>query len=307
MSNVVKRSRAEIDGDDKLVINSNSQVAERLKMLENIMKRSAESEQEDFDPDGFTEGLDADMLSSILDDPDAAEGAEGAGNVIKAEPPAPPEPAIDMEAVKAEAQQIIDDAQAQADQILQEAVDNAEAHKASVFEEARQAGHEEGYNAGMAEVAEIQQQLAEKEQAMQAEYDEMVSALEPALIDTLSDIYGHIFHTDLSGNKEIIFYLLQNALQNTDTTVNLIVHVAKDDYEYISSNKEALFDGMPGADNTDIVPDVTLSPGQAMIDTGSGIFDCSVGTELEALKKQLKLLSYQGGAAEGAADNGSGV
>jgi hypothetical protein len=30
-----------------------------------------------------------------------------------------------------------------------------------------------------------------------------------------------------------------------------------------------------------------------MIDTGSGIFDCSVGTELEGLKKQLKLLSFQ--------------
>lgn len=298
MSNVVKRSRAEIDGDDKLVINSNTQVAERLKMLENIMKRSAASEQEDFSPDEFTEGLDADMVSSILDDPDAAEGAEGMGNVIKAEPQAHEEPGVDMDAVRAEAQQILDDAQAQADQILQEAVDNAEAHKASVFEEARQAGHDEGYNAGMAEVATMEQQLAEKEQAMQAEYEGMVAALEPALIDTLSDIYGHIFHTDLADRKEIILYLLQNALQNTDTTVNLIVHVAKDDYEYISSNKEILFDGLPGSDNTDIVPDVTLSPGQAMIDTGSGIFDCSLGTELEGLKKQLSLLSYRGGTSE---------
>ena len=59
------------------------------------------------------------------------------------------------------------------------------------------------------------------------------------------------------------------------------------------NNKAALFEGIPGEDNTEIVPDVTLSLGQAMIDTGSGIIDCSVGTELEGLRKQLMLLSYK--------------
>jgi flagellar assembly protein FliH len=74
-----------------------------------------------------------------------------------------------------------------------------------------------------------------------------------------------------------------------------MIHVSKEDYEYISSNKTELFEGIPGADNTEIVPDITLNQGQAMIDTGSGIFDCSVGTELEGLKKQLMLLSYKKG------------
>ncbi|MBQ7584605.1 MAG: hypothetical protein IJT24_08330 [Lachnospiraceae bacterium] len=289
MSNVLKGGNAAFE-EDKKVINSNALVADRIRLLKTILAKEEAGQTEDFSEDGFTEGLDAEMLDGILNDPDAEPG-EG-GNVLKAEAP-PPEPAIDMEAIQAEADRIIEEARAEADQILQEAMDQAEASKAQIFEEARAAGHDEGYSQGLAETDTIKAELAEKEQAMMAEYDQMVSELEPALIDTLSDIYGHIFSVDLQEKKEIIFYLLQNALQNTDTTVDIMIHVSKDDYEYISSNKEALFEGIPGADNTEIVPDVTLSQGQAMIETGSGILDCSVGTELEGLKKQLMLLSYK--------------
>ena len=31
-----------------------------------------------------------------------------------------------------------------------------------------------------------------------------------------------------------------------------------------------------------------------MIETGSGVFDCSLGTQLEALNEELRLLSYGG-------------
>ena len=289
MSNVLKGGLASIE-DEKKVINSNAMVADRLKLLKTIMEREQSAGSDDLSPDGFTEGLDAEMLEGILNDPDAESGEAGSGNVMKA---APPEPAIDMEAIQAEADQIIEDAKAQADQIIQEAMDQAEAGRAQIYEEARNAGHEEGYGQGLAEAETIKAELAMKEQEMMAQYEQMVSELEPALIDMLSDIYGHIFNTDLKDKKEIILYLLQNALQNTDTTVDIMIHVSKDDYDFISSNKEALFEGIPGADNTEIVPDVTLSQGQAMIDTGSGIFDCSLGTELEGLKKQLMVLAYR--------------
>ncbi len=290
MSNIVKRHNASVEEDDKKVINSNAMIADRIRLLQTIMDRE-ERGMEDFSPDGFTEGLDAEMIEGILNDPDAEPGEGAAGNVLKAEP----QPMIDMEAIQAEADQILDDARSEADQIIQDAVDQAEANKARIFEEARQTGHDEGYGQGLAEAEAIKEELAQKEQAMMAEYEQMISELEPALIDMLSDIYGHIFGVDLQDKKEIIFYLLQNALQNTDTTVDLMIHVSKEDYEYISSNKTELFEGIPGADNTEIVPDITLNQGQAMIDTGSGIFDCSVGTELEGLKKQLMLLSYKKG------------
>ncbi|MBO5550827.1 MAG: hypothetical protein J5966_02615 [Lachnospiraceae bacterium] len=294
MSNIVKGYHAAIDEDDKKVINSNSMVADRLKLLKKILDQQQPSDG-DFSSDGFTEGLDAEMVDSLLMDPDAEPGDEAGGNVIKAEPQ---QPAVDLDAINAEAEQILQDAQAQADQLLQDAMDQAEAGRERIFEEARLAGHDEGYGQGLAEVDAMKSELMEKEQAMMAEFEQMVSELEPSLVDVLSDIYSHVIGIEMQEKKDIILHLLQNALQNTDTTANLMVHVSKDDYEYISGHKSVPFDGIPGEDNTDIVPDVTLKTGEAMIDTGSGIFDCSVGTELEGLKKQLKLLSYQRAEAE---------
>ncbi|MBQ9359937.1 MAG: hypothetical protein IJT96_02740 [Lachnospiraceae bacterium] len=284
MSNIVKGYFQTVDEEDeKKVIDSNAKVADRIRLLRKVL--GEDDGTDDFSSDGFSAGLDADMIDGILNDPDGEPG-EG-GNVIKAEP----QPT--MEEIQASADQIIADANAQAEQIIQDAMDQAEANKAQVYEEARQAGHNEGYNQGLAEVDSMKAELAQEEQEFMAQYEQMVSEVEPALVDMLSDIYGHVIGIDMTDQKEIIFHLLQNALQNTDTTANLMVHVAKDDYEYIQSNKEALFEGIPGIDNTDIVPDVTLNTGECMVDTGSGIFDCSVGTELQGLRKQLMLLSYR--------------
>ena len=46
-------------------------------------------------------------------------------------------------------------------------------------------------------------------------------------------------------------------------------------------------------DNLEIITDVTLSQAQCMIETEGGIYDCSLGTELEELKRKLRLLSYK--------------
>ena len=39
--------------------------------------------------------------------------------------------------------------------------------------------------------------------------------------------------------------------------------------------------------------DATLEKNECMIETGNGVFDCSLGTQLEALNEELRLLSYE--------------
>ena len=63
MSNIVKGYHAAIDEDDKKVIDSNSMVADRIKLLQKILDQK-QSPMEDFSGDGFTEGLDVEMVDS---------------------------------------------------------------------------------------------------------------------------------------------------------------------------------------------------------------------------------------------------
>ncbi|MBO6133082.1 MAG: hypothetical protein J6P05_01975, partial [Lachnospiraceae bacterium] len=65
-----------------------------------------------------------------------------------------------------------------------------------------------------------------------------------------------------------------------------------DDYGFVSMQRKELLSGISGAENAEIVEDISLKRNQCFIETGNGIFDCSLETQLSGLKRQLKLLSY---------------
>lgn len=46
-------------------------------------------------------------------------------------------------------------------------------------------------------------------------------------------------------------------------------------------------------DDVELLEDATLGKNECMIETGNGVFDCSLGTQLEALNEELRLLSYE--------------
>lgn len=94
----------------------------------------------------------------------------------------------------------------------------------------------------------------------------------------------------------MVVTLLTDAMQKVDSSGNIIVHVAKENYAAVSEAREELLEktGML-AERVDIIPDMTLVPSQCMIETEGGIYDCSLGTELKELTRKLMLLSYKGG------------
>ncbi len=299
MSSIYKRQFIETK-EDKLVINSNKKIAERLEELSKIVGGDGT-----VSADGFSEGLSAVNVSSLVEG--AAEFDEEGNpisNVIKADaaPPPPPEPEpepepqVDVSAILEEAenqaQAILADAQAQAEQLKAQAVEEGR-------NEGRAAGHDEGYQAGMAEVESMKQQLLQEEAELQAEFERRVDELEPMFIDTLTGIYEHIFHVNFAEQKEVIFYLIQDALKNIEGGRNMIIHVSANDYGFVSMQKKELLEGISGSDSAEIVEDVTLKPNECFIETDSGIFDCSLETQLAGLKRELRLLSYSGHEDEG--------
>lgn len=289
MSNLLKRAFVVSDSDQKKVIDSNDLVASRVErqiMLEREAKRASKEEftplgdDRVFDESGFSEGLDAENVDLLLADD------------MEQEEEVPPAPSL--EEINAEAERILGEAEQQAQSILSEAAEQAEANKQAVFDEARNSGYEAGYAEGLKQVDAMKDELDEKAALLDLQYNENMDKLEPMFIDTLTDIYEHIFHVSLSDNKEIICYLIQVALKNIDSSSGMIIHVSKDDFGFVSMQKKELLSGISGGDNIEIVEDVTLQPNECFIETGGGIFDCSLETQLKGLKKQLRLLSYEG-------------
>ena len=68
--------------------------------------------------------------------------------------------------------------------------------------------------------------------------------------------------------------------------------MSKEDYGFVSMQKKELTAGIAGGETVEIVEDLTLKSNECFIDTGGGIFDCSLETQLEGLKRELRLLSF---------------
>lgn len=287
---LLKANRIVVKKDNKRVIDSNQVVSERIRILSEILEsQAAEGVYSEEFADGFVEGLDADQVEQLLQDSDDGF-EEGFAPVSKA-------PSVDV-------QQIIDDANSQAEEILANArmeAENiiagasaeAEELKSQAFDEGHQQGYGAGYDEGLAKAYAMQQELEQKSQMLTDDYERKVSELEPLFVETLTDIYSHVLGVNLADQKEVIIYLLKDAIRNIDGSRNFFVHVSKDDFPDVSSAKDVLSQGLGSNVNIEIIEDMTLKQSECFVEAESGIFDCGLGIELELLKKELVLLSYQ--------------
>lgn len=283
--------------EEKRIIDTNQLVASKLEVLAEIMQKEAEKKQNFSDE--FSQGIEASEVEQLLMDPDAQGDGFGmeeltadgmSGNIIKAAPQ------VDMAAVNAQSEELLANAEAEAREIVEAANAEAEAIRNSAHQEGMDEGYRTGYDEGVnAAKQEYQDKLMEldrRAKELEDEYDARIDELEPQFIDVLTDIYEHVFHVSLSDNKEIVFHLIQDAIRKVEGSGNFIIHVSGEDYGFVSMQKEELLAGIAGAENAEIVEDMTLKGNECYIESNGGIFDCSLETQLAGLKRELRLLSF---------------
>ena len=246
------------------------------------------------DKDGFSQGLSAEILEGLTG---VSEDGPEAGQTV---PDGQEETALQGGQILKEAQQQAErlaeemrqQAQFEIENMKKEAADRLAVEKEKILLETRELGYQDGLEKGKKEAEAVKRELEEEGRRLRAQYDSLVEQMEPQFIDTLCGIYEHIFHVELSGYRDIVVHLIADTLRKTDGAKNYIVHVSKEDYPYVSMQKKQLAAGA-GSSVLEVVEDITLSKNQALIETDGGIFDCSLGTQLEELGKKLRLLSYE--------------
>lgn len=270
-------------GESARVIDMNEILEQRLK--EEAERRSRQPERELVAAqDGFTEGLDAEKVDVLLE-PDAEAASTQNASIQEQE-----QLNREVEAARNELAGL----QAQIEQEKEQAQLEIEQMKAKTFEEANEQGYQEGYRKGMDSVQELQKQYEAERLQQEQEYQKKLEEMEPMMVDTLCDVYSHIFKVEAKEHKELVLKLLQDTLLKVDSTGSIMIHVAKEDYAYVQEQKAALLEeaGMQSG-SVEIVSDATLARAQCMIETEGGVYDCSLDTELAELKRRLMLLAYQ--------------
>lgn len=274
---LVKQIFMTVQDEEKRVISADELIRRR--------QEDQERWQREADADGFVSGLPAEELEF------AAGGEDGpGGNVIKVQETAEQV----MENARAAAEATLASAQTEAARILEEARAQALAEREGVLAEARQQGYSEGYDRAQAEADAIRREYRQKEEELDQYYQQQIDELEPQMVDAIAAIYEHIFHVELSSYREILGHLISDTLRKMEGGHDFMVHVSKEDYPYISMQKKQILTGVVSANcSVEVVEDLTLQKNQCLVETDSGIYDCGLDTQLEALRQKLTLLSWQ--------------
>lgn len=294
-SNLVKGGYVIVTNEKAVTIDNNETIAKRLEelSLKTIQQHVSAAEEESFS-EGFSEGIDPYQVARLVeedgDDQDHRQmDARMQGDEV-------------LKSARQEADRMQLEAQAQVDAILAD----ARREKEAAYEEGKANGYQDGFSEGReAAEAQMQEELAKKEQSLERHYQELEEKLqadllhlqeqlEPRLVEVLTNIYEHVLGIELKDKENLVLYLLKRTLQQMDQNSSIFIHVTKQDFPLIKAAKEELA-GVAGIpqEKLELVENNTLAPGGCMIESDYGILDCGLDTQLALLKKQLRLLSYQ--------------
>lgn len=306
LSNMIKAYSIRYSQEKRIV-----DVAERAEAI-NAIRMAGVQPASGGAETSFVSGLHAVALEEIKEEPDADRISlmEGAGAPEAPEEMLSPEEraAQEQERIEQERQllrleieqemqaqtdRILGEAKSQAEQIIAEARLAAEAAKQEVFEAAKR----EGYNAGQAdvqqEIARLQEESAAKEAELSAAYEQKTRELEPLAAEVVIQLLDGLTGVFLEERKGIVTYLVSKALSEADHSASFLIKVSKEDFEEVRKSAETLRGVFEREVSLEVIQDVLLKKGECLIETDSGIIDCSLGTQLEGLKEDIRLLSLR--------------
>lgn len=194
--------------------------------------------------------------------------------------------------LKSQADGILAQANEEAQELIRNAQTETEEERARIFAEARDAAYEEGIAAAEQEIADIKAEYERLVEENNENYRKQVEELEPAFVGLLIQYLAKLTGIYAEDKKDILTYLIADALKNNVRSGDCIIKVPSEDYPLVSEQKDMLQD-IIGDGTVSIVEDKLLEPGKCFIETESRIFDCSLDEQLSGLIADIKLLSLK--------------
>jgi flagellar assembly protein FliH len=119
----------------------------------------------------------------------------------------------------------------------------------------------------------------------------MALSLEPQMAKIIASLVEKITGIVVEDKKEVILYLITNAIQNYDKSDNYTIKVSKDDFENVSENREMLLSAIGKEVPVTITEDAGLTKNQCLIETDQHVINCSLDIQLNNLITDLKLIA----------------
>ena len=191
-----------------------------------------------------------------------------------------------------ERESILLSARHEAEEIIEQAKKQAGTIQEQARTEGEKLGREDGKMQAAMELEQKRQELEEEYQGRCQELEEQREELEPVFANLVASLVKKITGVVCENKKEVILYLIGNAVRNLEKTKQIIIRVSKKDMGRVSSKKSTFKAIAKEVEELDIIEDASLEENQCIIETDNKIIDCSLDAQLENLEEHVKMLVF---------------
>ena len=200
------------------------------------------------------------------------------------------EPVDPIESAKEEAEHMLAEARAEAEQITKK----AQADAMALREEYKAQGYAEGASAKEQELQALKERLetdfALNSQMLESEYTRKRDNMEAELVDVILKVFNKVFHIQFDSKKHILMHLINDAILNIEGDRNFRIKVADSNVLFLENHREDILERVGHGIELEFIADSSMDGNDCLIETDSGVFDCSLETQLENLIKDIKSL-----------------
>ena len=208
------------------------------------------------------------------------------------------EPQIDWDALKADAEAIVDRAAADARSLIEEAqrgareiFANAEARAQALEAEARTRGYDAGFEAGKNAVDVQMNEMIETMHGLlggirEGRQDVMESA-EPEIVRLAMAIAERIVHEQITVDPNVVIENVRSALTRLVSREVVTLRVNPADLETMRHHRDAVVSASD-IENLRIIEDQRVDRGGVVVETEAGTIDAKISTQLREARRVIR-------------------
>lgn len=229
----------------------------------------------------------------------AAEPSDAASPVQPEAPAAEVQLPVEfLEQAQAQADELIASAIAEAENIqnaAQEMLQNAEAEATEIFENARKLGYEEGMAQLESASAEVTQSGSDALERLLAEVEagrtQMLSELEPEIIDLCFAVIRKIAALDRSRDGELFRATIKKALSELEPTSKFTIRLCNEDAERFFPSGNAEFKIGDSIVSAEISKTDSFTDGDIVVESDNVSMNAGVESQISSIELAFKRLA----------------
>ncbi len=195
---------------------------------------------------------------------------------------------LERERHAAEADREIEKSKFEAEKIILEAEKKVSEIEHDAYMKGHEAGREEGYNGGQAEVMRLIDRLGTIVSTSVDIRDDIIKSSEKLMSEMILLIARKVIKDEIVERREVVINNIKESIKRVKDRDRIDIRVNFADLDMTTSHKDELIKMMESLKKVNIYEDSRVERGGCIIETDVGAIDARISTQLDAIEESIR-------------------